>query len=437
MDIKYVRENPDLVKENQIKRFKDPEVVNKILELDTSWKNLRRECDNLNRLKNQLSKSFKSAPQEETIQWSLDIVLKQELDIALLTRPQLKRASKLVTETLVFSKEKEKELLDGRDTLVKKLGNKLYKDVLVDNNEDNNPIVVTHTEPTKLTYPSEPYDHVTLFEKLGFVDYDNGTRIAGNRGYFLKNQGVKLNRALMQYGLDFLENKGYQLMETPHFMTEDAIKQITQLSDYDETLYKLQSDKYLIATSEQPMTAYFADQTLHPTELPQKICGLSHCYRKETGAHARYTRGIYRVHQFQKLEQFVLCKPDDSWNQFNQLMEVCKEFYTSLGLSYRVVNIVSGALNDAASMKWDLEVYYPGSDKWCELVSCTNVLDYFSNRINTKSATGEYLHMLNCTLCANTRTLCALIETYQTEEGFSVPDVLKPYMKADHVDFFN
>lgn len=216
--------------------------------------------------------------------------------------------------------------------------------------------------------------------------------------------GVRLNQAIINYALDCLEKANYKLMETPHMVTRELMGKISQLSDYDETLYKLEGhDKYLIATSEQPLTAFFSDKIYSNTDLPIKFGGLSSCYRKEAGAHARHTRGIYRVHQFEKVEQFCVTEPEKSWEMFESMIQVSKDFYASLGLKFRVVNIVSGALNNAASMKYDLEAYFPGSKEWCELVSCTNVLDYFSKRINLKNTKQTYLHMLNCTLTANTR----------------------------------
>jgi seryl-tRNA synthetase len=438
MDIHYIRENPDVVKQNQINRFKDPEIVDDILELDSAWKSLRYRSDKLRNLKNRLNMCFKNAPKEETLSWDddkytlnqiIDDLIEKRHDENLLTRNQLKTVSKYVGELNDLAEGEADKKLVERDSFISELGNRLYKESPIDNNEDNNPVVFEVKNQPNQDFPEEPNDHIDLLDKLGFVDIDNGIRIAGNRGYFFTGLGVKLNQAIINYGLDFLENKDYQLMDTPHIVKKEIMGKIAQLSEYDETLYKLDGyNQYLIATSEQPLTAYFEKRIIKDEDLPIKLCGLSHCYRKETGAHTRHTRGIYRVHQFQKLEQFYVTKPEESWDRFYEMIEISKEFYQTLGLSFRVVNIVSGALNNAAAMKYDLEAWYPGSKAYCELVSCTNVLDYFSKRISTKDQRKNYLHMLNCTLMANTRTMCALVETYQTKDGFVVPEILRKYM---------
>ncbi len=439
MDIKYIRENPEKVKENQLHRFKDPSIVDSILEIDKTWREIRSLSDNLRRLKNKLSMSFKDAPTEESIHFGtneyptsqlVDKLMDGTISPTILTKDQLKVVSKYTTQLNSTTENEADKRLVERDALIADLGNYLYKESPVDNNEENNPVIFQVSNNLNTNYPKESAkDHIELLERLGFVDTTTGIKIAGNRGYFLTGMGVRLNQALISYGLDFLEKKEYVALETPHFMNSETMGKIAQLSDYQETLYKLDGyDKYLIATSEQPLTAYFEKKVINSKQLPIKLCGLSSCYRKEAGAHAHYTRGIYRVHQFQKLEQFCVTKPEESWDMFNKMINISKDFYQSLGLSFRIINIVSGALNNSAAMKYDLEAYYPASNTYCELVSCTNVLDYFSKRINTKDQKGNYLHMLNCTLCANTRTICALVETYQTTDGFIVPKVLRPYM---------
>jgi seryl-tRNA synthetase len=241
---------------------------------------------------------------------------------------------------------------------------------------------------------------------------------------------------LINYALDFLEQKSYKLMYTPHFMKHEKISQVCQLSEFEETLYKIQdSDLYLIATSEQPMTAYFADKQV--SNLPIKMCGISTCYRKEAGRHGDDTLGIFRVHQFEKVEQFCITAPDKSWEMMEEMDKTAQEFFESLGLSYRVVNIVSSALNNAASMKYDIEGLFKGTGLYRELVSCSNTTDFFSRKIKTKCGPNEFAHLLNSTLCANTRTLCCLLETYQVEDGVIIPEVLKKYYNKDKILFKN
>ena len=445
MDIHVIRANPQQIRDNQIARFKDPSIVDLILELDEKWKNLKWKEDNIRKLKNKLSKKFVNAPTNTTLHWDdeeytidkfIDDLMHERVDDNKLTKDQLKLIVKHINEIIEKgcsksdSDDEMSNVLQKRDKYISELGNQLHNECIISDNEENNGIIYSNFEnQCELQETSKMLDHIDLLEKLGFVDTENGIKVAGNRGYFLTGFGVRLNQAILNYALDFLDKKQFKLMETPHFVTKELMSQITQLSDYEETLYKIEGyDKYLIATSEQPLTAMFNGKVIHDTPLPIKLGGLSSCYRKEAGAHARHTRGIYRVHQFQKVEQFCVTDPGKSWGMFREMITNSKEFYESLGLKFRIVNIVSGALNNAASMKYDLEAYFPGSNEWCELVSCTNVLDYFSKRIGLKGSKGEYLHMLNCTLCANTRTLCALVETNQTGEGFIVPEVLRPYL---------
>lgn len=213
-------------------------------------------------------------------------------------------------------------------------------------------------------------------------------------------------------------------------MKQSILSQTCQLQDYDEQLYKVSSgssenkdeenDYYLIATSEQPISAYYFNESLEYSDLPQKFGGFSTCFRKEAGAHGKDAWGIFRVHQFEKIEQFVICEPQESWNEFHKMVGIAEEFYQSLGLPYRVVSIVSGALNDAAAMKYDLEAWFPGYNTYRELVSCSNCLDFQSRGLNVKyfpragseNQEKQFVHMLNATLCATERTMCCILENY-------------------------
>ncbi|ARF12087.1 seryl-tRNA synthetase [Klosneuvirus KNV1] len=435
MDIYFIRDNPQLAKENQIKRFSDPNKIDEILKIDEEWRKFNFQINGLNKLKNQISKHFQKAPLIETVQLT-DQSDPEQIDFAVLTKNQLKEMSQSITTKIEQINKQCQKKLEERDNLILTLGNFLYKDAPVDNNEDNNPII--YSKPVVPRDPNEKlHDHIDLGRMLGMVDTDNGIATSGNRGYFLTGMGVKLNLALIHYGLDFLDKKGYQLMSTPHLMNKEVIGKIAQLNEYEETLYKMEGeDKFLIATSEQPLTGYMYGKQFRKDELPRKYAGISNCFRKETGAHGKQTRGIFRVHEFQKVEQFCVTTPDKSWEMFHSMINTSREFYDTLDLDYRVISIVSGALNNAASMKFDLEAFFKGSNFYGELVSCTNCLDYFSKRIGTKiQETGEYAHMLNCTLFANTRTICCLMETHQTDKGMKIPQVLQKYIGTDFIPF--
>jgi len=283
--------------------------------------------------------------------------------------------------------------------------------------------------------------HHEVLTRLDGYDPERGVKIVGHRGYCLTGYGLFLNLALVNYGLEFLWRKGYKPNQPPHFMLREYMAKTAQLEQFDEELYKVtddgekQTDKYLIATSEQPLSALHDGEWLQEKELPIKYAGYSTCYRKEAGAHGKDAWGIFRVHQFEKIEQFLLTKPEDSWQAFEDMIAVSEEFYQSLGLPYQVVAIVSGALNNAASKKYDLEAWFPFQGEYKELVSCSNCTDYQSReleiRYGTKTQTEikkKFVHALNSTLCATERALCCVLENYQTENGINVPEPLQKYI---------
>lgn len=257
-----------------------------------------------------------------------------------------------------------------------------------------------------------------------------------------------MNQALINYGLQFLAEKGYTPLQCPQFMLKDLMGKTAQLDAFDDELYKVvdgdsQNDKYLIATSEQPISAFHSDEWLQAKELPIQYAGYSSCYRREAGAHGRDAWGIFRVHQFEKIEQFCLTDPEKSWDMFETMFTNSEEFYKSLGLPYRVVAIVSGALNNAASKKYDLEAWFPFQGEYKELVSCSNCTDYQSRgleiRFGTKQQTDtkkKYVHALNSTLCATERALCCILENYQTEEVSRFVSLATYKLMANRVSTF-
>ena len=268
---------------------------------------------------------------------------------------------------------------------------------------------------------------------------ERGRRVAGHRGYFLKGNAVVLNQALIMYAMQWNRDRGFTLLQTPYFMNKDVMSGVAQLEDFDESLYEVNGEegesKYLIATSEQAMCGYHMGEWMDDKDLPLKYSGFSTNFRKESGAHGKDTWGIFRVHQFDKVEQFVISSPEDSWMMHEYMMKNSRDFYESLNLPYRVVNIVSGALNNSAAKKYDLEGWFPGYNDYRELVSCSNCTDYQSRAMDirygstkTNKEDKKYVHLLNSTLCALTRTICCILENYQRGDGVEIPDVLKRYM---------
>jgi seryl-tRNA synthetase len=270
-------------------------------------------------------------------------------------------------------------------------------------------------------------------------EHEVGSMVAGHRGYYLKGFGVYLNQALINYGMQFLYSKGYIPVQTPFFMRKSVMSKVAALAEFNESLYNVstggEEDCYLIATSEQPCCALHMNSTLNAKQLPIKYVGYSTCFRKEAGAYGKDVWGIFRVHQFEKIEQFVLCSPKDSWNMHEEMIKVSEEFYQSLELPYRIVSIVSGELNNAASKKYDLEAWFPTLGTYRELVSCSNCTDYQSRRLDIKfgsvkaeDGSPQYVHMLNSTLTATERTICCILENYQTPKGIRIPKVLQDYI---------
>jgi len=254
--------------------------------------------------------------------------------------------------------------------------------------------------------------------------------------------------ALFNYGMQFLVKKKYTPFQPPYFLKKSIMEKTCQISDFKENLYaipaekKEDEDKFLIATSEQPLSALYAGEWVEPSTLPMRMAGFSTCFRKEAGAHGKETWGTFRVHQFEKIEQFVYADPEKSWEMFEEMIGTAEEFYQSLGLPYRVVTIVAGALNDAAAKKYDLEAWFPGYGEYKELVSCSNCTDYQARALeirygNKKTNKDEkkYVHLLNATLVATQRTMCCILENYQTEKGLKVPEKLVPFVGTDFIEY--
>jgi seryl-tRNA synthetase len=329
-------------------------------------------------------------------------------------------ATEILEEMKKLKEEKSKKEEEAAEKLVKlnnkckSIGNYVYKDVPVSNSEDNNAVVKTWApEDRKAVFKENAIPHHGVLTRLAGYDPERGVKIVGHRGYCLTGYGLFLNLALINYGLEFLFNKGYTPNQPPFFMLRDQMAKTAQLSDFDEELYKVteskdkpETDKYLIATSEQPISALHSEEWLTVADLPIKYAGYSTNFRKEAGSHGKDAWGIFRIHQFEKVEQFLLTSPEKSWEAFDDMLATSEEFYQSLGLPYQVVAIVSGALNNAAAMKRDLEAWFPvtGGGEYKELVSISNCTDYQTReleiRFGTKKQTAtrkDYVHALNGT----------------------------------------
>ncbi|KAK9805154.1 hypothetical protein WJX72_002468 [[Myrmecia] bisecta] len=425
LDINLFREakggDPALVKQSQQRRFADVGQVDRVIELDAEWRDAIYKLESLKREFNAINKeigTLRKAKQDAT---------------------ELQEKGKVVKKQIAEAEEAENAVAAARDRAILPIGNLVHDSVPISNDEAENVVV---KRDGVLREEDGLLNHVDLVQLLDIVDLDNGTTVAGGRGFFLRREGVLLNQALVQFALAHGYSRGCEPVMTPFFMRQDIMAECAQLSQFDEELYKVTGegdDKYLIATSEQPLCAMHRKQWFEEYQLPLKYIGYSTCFRKEAGSHGRDTLGIFRIHQFEKVEQFFVTSPykNKSWEALEEMLTNAEDFYSALGLPYQVVNIVSGELNNAAAKKYDLEAYFPASKKYRELVSCSNCTDYQSRRLDVRLRTPkipggeqkkEFVHMLNCTLTATERTLCCLLENYQTPDGVRVPEALLPYM---------
>ena len=299
--------------------------------------------------------------------------------------------------------------------------------------EEDNVEIIQNSKPPTLSF--KPLDHIDLAQNLGLVDLERASKVSGARFYFLKGVLVRLNHALINYALDFLDSKGWILIQPPYMLKKDAISGSIILSDFEDVIYKIDDeDLYLIGTSEHAIASMYMNEILRGGELPLRYAGVSPCFRKEAGAHGRDTKGIFRVHQFEKVEQFVFSRPEHSQHELEFMIRNAEDFFNALQIPYRIVSLCGGELGKVSSKTYDLEAWFPGQEKYREVVSCSNCTDYQARGLLVKfrdkpHEPSKFVHTLNSTLVATERTLIAIMENHQTRDGsIKIPKVLKPYV---------
>ncbi|KAI9692871.1 MAG: Cytosolic seryl-tRNA synthetase [Bathelium mastoideum] len=418
--------NPALIKKSQERRGESTEIVDDVIKL---WEDHRATQYEATQIGSKINEVQKEIGKKKKAKESAD--------------EELARKGTLEREKLAKEKEAEEKLVHLR-SVVKTIGNYVHDSVPVSNDEANNEIIRTWAPENFDKEKKGALSHHEVMWRLGGYDPERGVKIVGHRGYCLTGKGFWLNQALITFAATHLELKGYTLIQPPYMMAREAMAKTAQLSQFDEELYKVtedgtgQTDKYLIATSEQPLSAIHQDEWLTSQDLPIQYAGYSTCFRKEAGSHGKDAWGLFRIHQFEKVEQFIYCKPEESWDFLEKMLANSEEFYKALGLPYQVVAIVSGALNNAAAKKYDLEAWFPYQTEYKELVSASNCTDYQTRelevRYGPKSKTNikkVYAHALNATLCATERALCCILENYQKEDGIEVPQVLRKYIPGE------
>jgi seryl-tRNA synthetase len=417
LDMKFVRENPQVVEENLKRRGDEAKIpwVDELLENDRKWRSLRTEADTLRAKRNKITEQIAQAR-------------RQNQDVSQL----VKEAEQIPSQ--IKKLETDIADLEGKiaNTLMQ-LPNIMDETVPAGKDENDNVEVRKWGKPPEFSF--KPKDHIDLTTQLGLVDLERAAKVAGARFYYLRGDLVKLNQALIRLGLDFCEMKGYKLTQPPYLLRREAIGGAVALSDFEDVIYKVDGeDLYLLATAEHALLAQHMDEILDGKDLPLRYAGVSPCFRKEAGAHGKDTKGIFRVHQFEKVEQFVFCKPENTWDEHEKLIAYAEEFFQMLRIPYRVVNVCTGDLGTVAAKKYDLEAWLPGQGKYRELVSCSNCTTYQAVRSKIRfrdrpDESTKWVHTLNSTLVATERALVAILENYQTKDGsITIPETLQIYM---------
>ncbi|MBS7606993.1 serine--tRNA ligase [Candidatus Bathyarchaeota archaeon] len=417
IDVKLIRENPDLVREN-IKRRNDPEklrILEEFIEADKRWRALQTELNNLRRRRNELSLTI------------AQIKKRKEDESQLLIE-----AERLQNEIKRVESEAEEYRRKSMNLLMR-IPNLLHESVPYGRDENDNVEIRRWGSPPKFDFP--PKSHIEIAKDLGLVDEERANKVAGSGFFYFKEELVLLDLAIQRFAIDFLRKRGYILIEPPFMLRRKPYEGVVDLADFETVMYKIEGeDLYLIATSEHPIAAMYMDETLDKSELPLKFVGMSTNFRKEVGAHGKYTKGFFRMHQFNKIEQFVFCLPEQSWEIHEELQRNCEEMYQMLGLHYRVVNVCTGDIGTVAAKKYDTEVWMVDG-KFREIGSNSNCTDYQARRLNIKYREGPgkppkgFVHTLNSTALATSRTMMAILEHYQQKDGsVIIPEVLRPYM---------
>jgi seryl-tRNA synthetase len=278
-------------------------------------------------------------------------------------------------------------------------------------------------------------NHIDLTNGLGLIDLERAGKISGSRFYFLRNEMVKLSMALSNFAIDYLIKEGYTIVQPPFMIRRDAMEGAVILSDFEETIYKIENeDLYMIGTSEHPLASMHMNEILNGKNLPIRYGGISTCFRKEAGAHGKDMKGLFRVHQFEKVEQFIFCKPEESWKEHERLLQITEKFYEILEIPFRTIILCSGDLGKVSAKTYDIEAWFPAQNSYREICSCSNCTDYQARSLriryrNNPNDETSLVHTLNSTLVAIQRTLVAILENYQTRKGtILVPEALKKYM---------
>lgn len=422
LDVKLIREQPDAVREN-IKRRQDPEklkLLEKFIESDKKWRELTMKVNALRKKRNDISKDIAE-------------LKKKGKDAA----KQLAEAENIPEEIKKLEAQMEKEK-EAAKIAHMSVPNILHESVPVGKDDTENVEVKVWGKPPEFGFT--PKSHVEILTALDLIDLERAAKVSGAGFYYLKGNLVLLDLAIQRFAIDFLRKQGFTVIGPPLMIKRKPYEGVTDLADFESVMYKIQGeDAYLIATSEHAMGAMFMDEVLDKSQLPIKLCGVSPCFRREIGTHGKYTKGLFRVHQFNKVEQFVFSTPEQSWELHEHIQDNSEKLYQALGLHHRVVNVCTGDIGSIAAKKYDTEVWM-ADGQFRESGSNSNCTDYQARRLNVKfrekpgAPPGGFVHTLNNTALATSRTMIAIVEQYQQKDGsVLIPKALKPFMNGIEV----
>ncbi len=412
IDINLLRTNPEIVKDSQRRRGIEVSIVDKVLSEDKKWRALKGELDEMRAERNKLGEAIGK------------LKSKGENPVDFLNKVSI------ISGKIKKNEEELAKLESSRDKLLLEIPNILHETVPQGKDESENVPIRTVGKPTKFDFKAK--DHIDLGLALDLFDVESSAKTSGARFYFLKNEAVLLELALVQYAMDFLVKQGFTPVIVPDLVKERVMYGVGMLPHSPKEIFKIENeDLYLILTSEHAIAGIHMDETFKPEDLPKRYAGFSTCFRTEAGAHGRDTKGIFRVHQFDKVEMFIFSKPEDSWKEHELLLKNCEHLVKGLGLPYRVMNICTGDIGVIAAKKYDIDAWMPGQNAYREIISCSNCTDFQARRLNIRVSRGmktDVIHTLNSTALAIGRTIVAILENYQNKDGsITVPKVLQKY----------
>jgi len=403
LDINLIRQNPEKVKSGIAAKNSDPKLVDDFLALDENWRKLTKEIDDLRAEQNKFSDERK-----------------------------IEQATK-IKDKIQNLESDLKKLEQNRQNILEQLPNLPLDDVPVGKDESENVVIKEVGEKPKFNFQSK--DHLELGKSLDLIDFETATKVSGSNFYYLKNQAVLLELALTNYAFDILTKEGFTPLITPDLARQKFYTGTGYLPQGPEAqTYKIKdSDLGLIATAEITLAGIHSDEILDEKDLPKKYAGFSHCFRLEAGSYGKYSKGLYRIHQFSKIEMYVYCSPEKSEKIHQYLLSLEEKIFQGLGIPYRVVEMCTGDLGAQAAKKYDLEAWMPGRGDWGEITLTSNTTDYQARRLGIrfkrKDGSVEFTYTLNGTAIAISRTIIAILENYQQKDGsVLVPKVLQKYL---------